>query len=74
MIDPEVKCLQEVLKSQGASICPYAATGYYGPGTRLSIKKFQEKYASEILTPQGLKQGNGIFDSYTRNKLNALLK
>jgi hypothetical protein len=36
------------------------------------IVEFQEKYASEILAPNGLKHGTGYVASATRKKLNAL--
>lgn len=69
----EVKCLQEVLKAQGPEIYPYEATGYYLTGTKLAVKKFQEKYPNEILKPFGLKQGNGIVGQNTRKIINRML-
>lgn len=36
------------------------------------ISEFQEKYASEILKPNGLRKGNGYVGPATRRKLNAL--
>ncbi|MFA6797258.1 MAG: peptidoglycan-binding domain-containing protein [Candidatus Paceibacterota bacterium] len=39
-----------------------------------SVKKFQEKYTSEILTPLGLTESTGIVGAATRNKLNGLIK
>ena len=69
----EVKCLQEVLKSQGRTIYPYEATGYYLNGTKLAVKKFQEKYTDEILKPFNLRYGNGVVGINTRKIINQLL-
>ena len=68
--DPEVKCLQEVLKAQGFAVVP---TGDYGGITKAAVKQFQEKYASEILTPYGLKYGAGNVGNGTMAKMNALI-
>jgi hypothetical protein len=65
--DPEVKCLQEVLKAQGFAVVP---TGDYGGITKAAVKQFQQKYAGEILTPYGLRVGSGNVGNATMGKLN----
>lgn len=68
----EVELLQTWLK-QDPIIYPQAIiNGIFGPLTESAVIRFQEKYAPEILAPQGLSKGNGIVDSYTRIKLNEL--
>lgn len=71
----EVRCLQEFLKSQGPEIYPQGlVTGNFLSLTKQAVIRFQEKYASEILTPLGFRQGTGFVGPATRTKLNQLLK
>jgi len=63
-----VKALQEILIKEG--VWPRSdikATGYFGFITKEALIKYQEKYASEILEPIGLKNGTGFFGSFTRD-------
>ncbi len=69
-----VQCLQSFLKSQGPAIYPEGlVTGYFGSLTRSAVIRFQEKYASEVLTPIGLFNGTGYVGQMTLNKINQLL-
>lgn len=45
---------------------------YYDEALASAVSGFQEKYASEILTPNGLSHGTGFVGKSTRAKLNAL--
>jgi peptidoglycan hydrolase-like protein with peptidoglycan-binding domain len=69
----DVKCLQQFLLNQGSSMYQGLVTGYFGPLTKAAVIKFQEKYASDILTPQGLSKGTGSVDNLTRQKINNIL-
>ena len=71
----EVSCLQEFLKSQGQDIYPEGlVTGNFLSLTQQAVVRFQEKYASEILAPLGLKKGTGYVGVQTRAKINQLIK
>ena len=67
----EVVALQKALIAEGI-LRSDLATGYFGHITQAAVKAFQEKYASEILTPLGLTQGTGEMREMTINKLNEL--
>jgi len=47
-------------------------TSYFGSITNSGVVKFQDKYASEVLTPIGLSAGTGYFGSMSRAKANEL--
>lgn len=70
----EVRRLQEFLKNQGPEIYPEGlVTGNFLSLTRAAVIRFQEKYASEILTPWELIKGTGFVGRTTRAKINSLL-
>ena len=52
---------------------PGAESSYFGNLTKKAVIKFQNLYASEILSPNGLSQGNGFVGPSTRAILNQLL-
>ncbi len=68
----EVEVLQTWLAQDAATYPRGLVTGFYGPLTTQAVTKFQEKYASEILAPQGKVKGTGKAGRYTRVKLNEL--
>lgn len=71
----DVICLQIFLKNQGKDIYPEGyVTGNFGKLTEAAVIKFQEKYASEILTPFELSEGTGFVGEKTRQKINQLLQ
>jgi len=68
----DIVLLQQILTREG--VYRGAITGYFGPMTKIAVVKFQEKYASEILVPNGLIKGTGTVKTSTRAKLNALVR
>ncbi len=69
----EVRCLQDFLKNQGKEIYPESlVTGNFLSLTQAAVIRFQEKYADEILKPQGFKEGTGLVGKTTRAKLNEI--
>jgi len=57
MRSPEVKCLQEFLKSQGPEIYPEGlVTGYFGPLTLAAVKRFPAKILARNFSSLGLNQ------------------
>ena len=68
----EVGALIKALQLQGFN---YSYNEYSAPFDDVvasAVVQFQEKYASEILSPYGLKRGTGYVGPSTRAKLNAL--
>ena len=75
-ISEEVEFLQIILKHEvGPPTYPenVPATGWFGPITKSSVIKFQEKYASDILAPWNLTEGTGFVGRTTRVKFNELI-
>jgi hypothetical protein len=68
--DPQIKCLQEVLKSQGYAVI---ASGNYDAATKAAVALFQQKYAGEILAPYHLTRGSGNVGNATRSKINSFI-
>ncbi|GEM_PF-1214905 len=67
----EVKLWQSFLNRYEGESLP--VTGYFGPLTFAAIKRFQEKYADEILLPWNLFHGTGFVYKTTRAKANGIL-
>lgn len=72
MSGSDVVALQHALRIEGLFPAGVAFTGYFGDITFDAVKKFQSKYAADILTPVGLTQPTGFVGTQTLKKLNAL--
>ncbi len=73
--EPMVRALQTALRKEGFTISDNEgpkAGSVFGQSTEAAVIGFQEKYADEILTPNGLTKGNGFVGVSTRIKLNEL--
>jgi len=68
----QVKLLQKWLARDLEDYDSSLATGSFNQTTKNATISFQEKYAEDILIPQGLPGGTGIIDLLTRKKLNEL--
>lgn len=65
----DVSALQQALVKDGESV---SVSGSFDEQTASAVSGFQQKYASQVLTPNGLQFGTGYAGRATRAKLNAL--
>jgi hypothetical protein len=74
-----VEELQAFLNTHGFIIAssgpgsPGNETSYFGFATKTALIRFQNAYASSILTPEGLAYGNGVLGPATKAEIESLL-
>ncbi|MBI2573895.1 MAG: peptidoglycan-binding protein [Candidatus Wildermuthbacteria bacterium] len=68
----DVKKLQECLAKDAELYPSGKISGTFDAATKEAVIRFQEKYADDILAPQGLNKGTGKVAGATREKLNML--
>lgn len=73
MSGSDVMALQQFLARDTSLYSEGAVSGYFGQLTKSAVIRFQNRYATEVLTPTGLTQGTGFVGLFTRQKLNQLL-
>lgn len=81
MYDADVKRLQIFLNQDPETRLdnkwvgsPGKETNFFGPKTWAAVRRFQEKYGKDILSPWGLIRGTGYVGKTTLNKINELIK
>ena len=79
-VSSQVALLKTVLNSDPSTTLTYTTAAeqtdpanLFDAPTQIAVNKFQQKYASIILVPNGLSSPTGIVGSATRAKLNQLL-
>lgn len=79
MVGEDVRALQKLMNCLGFTIAingpgsPSKETTRFADRTVGAVKKFQEAYATEILSPLRLTVGTGIFASLSQQKVRALV-
>ena len=80
-VGEDVRRLQQLLNSRtetrvnvsGQPGGPGSETTFFGSLTQNAVMRFQQLYASDILTPLGLSQGTGVFGTRSITKANIIL-